>query len=183
MARSLEVPWRWGILGERRFRTPISSREVAKGHPGGHTAGGLSECCGSAIENPPLRSAPPVSLTLDVLPRAITEVGGADDEDLEALRSGLVASPRTGRDTHRVPFLEFEDLVVELDPSASAHDHVHLLLLLVRVAVRKTVIGRDALIAESGTLELECLGCEAELQVRRAVEVGPHILHVLLEIP
>ena len=29
-------------------------------------------------------------------------------------------------------------------------DHVHLLLLLVRVAVRKTIAGRDALVAQAG---------------------------------
>jgi len=52
-----------------------------------------------------------------------------------------------------------------------------------RVAVREAIVGRDALIAEAGLLELERLGCEAELQVRRAVEVGPEIVEVLLEVP
>ena len=127
--------------------------------------------------------SPPVALALDVFARSLAEIGRADDEDLEALRPGLVASPRTGRDAHRVPFLELDDLVVELHPPAPAQDHVHLLLLLVRVAVRKAIAGRDALVAQAGLLELERLGRQAELQVRRAVEPGPDVLQVLLEVP
>src|SRR3954447_21086633 len=127
--------------------------------------------------------SPPVALALDVFARSLAEIGRADDEDLEAPRPGLIASPRTGRDAHRVPLLELDDLVIELHPSAPAHDHVHLLLLPVRVAVRKAIAGRDALIAETGLLELERLGRQAELQVRRAVEVGPDVLQILDEIP
>src|SRR5881227_2926693 len=126
---------------------------------------------------------PPVALAIDVFARSLAEIGRADDEDLKALRPGLVASPRTRRDAHRVPFLELDDLVVELHPAAPAHDHVHLLLLLVRVSVRKPIAGRDALVAQAGSLELERLGRQAELQVRRAVEIGPEILQVLLEVP
>jgi hypothetical protein len=51
------------------------------------------------------------------------------------------------------------------------------------VAVRKAIVGWNALIAKAGLLELERLGRQAELQVRRAVEVGPDILQVLLEVP
>src|SRR5205814_7563058 len=93
--------------------------------------------------------SPPVALAIDVLARSLAEIGRADDEDLEALRPGLVASPRTGRDAHRVPFPEVDDLVVNLHPPAPAQDHVHLLLLLVRVAVRKAIARRDALIAQA----------------------------------
>src|SRR5436190_14423192 len=127
--------------------------------------------------------SPPVALAIDVFARSLAEIGRADDEDLEALRPGLVASPRTGRDAHRVPFLELDDLVVDLHPAAPAQDHIHLLLLLVRVAVRKAIAGRDVLVAQAGFLELERLGRHAELQVRRAVELGPEVLQVLLEIP
>src|ERR671924_2307474 len=127
--------------------------------------------------------SPPVALALDVFARGLAEIGRADDEDLEALRPGLIASPRTGRDAYRVPLLELDDLVVELHPPAPAHDHVHLLLLLVRVAVREAVAGRDALVAQPGFLELERLGRQAELQIRRAVEPGPDVLQVLLEVP
>src|ERR1700687_3061027 len=127
--------------------------------------------------------SPPVALAIDVVARSLAEIGRADDEDLEALRPGLVASPRTGRDAHRVPFLELDDLVVDLHPAAPAQDHVHLLLLLVRVAVRKAIAGRDALVAKAGFLELERLGRQAELQVRRAVNPGPEFLQVLLEVP
>src|SRR5881397_2297732 len=116
--------------------------------------------------------SPPVALALDVFTRSLAEIGSADDDDIEALRSGLVASPRTGRDAHRVPLLELDDLVVELHPPTPAQDHVHLLLRLVRVAVRKAITGRDALVAQAGLLELERLGRQAELQVRRAVEPG-----------
>src|SRR5438132_11172813 len=114
--------------------------------------------------------SPPVALALDVFARSLAEIGRADDEDLEALRPGLVAAPRTGRDAHRVPLLELDDLVVELHPPAPAEDHVDLLLLPVRVAVRKAITGRDPLIAQAGLLELEHPGRQAELQVRRAVE-------------
>src|SRR6059036_1346074 len=103
-------------------------------------------------------------------------------EDLEALRPGLVASPRTGWDAHRVPFREFDDLVVDFHPPAPAQDHVHLLLLRVRVAVRKAIAGRDALVAQAGFLELERLGRRAELQVRRAVEPRAEVLQILLDV-
>src|ERR1700710_1454610 len=127
--------------------------------------------------------SPPVALASDVLARSLAEIGRADDEDLEALRPGLVASPRTGWDAHRVPFLELDDLVVDLHPAAPAQDHVHLLLLLVRVAVRKAIDGRDELVTQAGLLELERPGRQAELQARRAVEPGPDVLEVILEVP
>src|SRR5687767_8099167 len=135
---------------------------------------------------PPVASAlvsPPVALALDVFAGSLAEIGRADDDDLEALRPGLVASPRAGRDAHRVPRLELDDLVVELHPPAPAQDHVHLLLRLVRVAVRKAIAGRDPLVAQAGALELERSRRQAELEVRRAVEPGSDVLHVLLEVP
>src|SRR5438067_13803540 len=125
---------------------------------------------------------PPVALTIDVFARILAEVGRADDEDLEALWAGLVASPRAGWDPHRVPFFELDDLVVDLHPPAPAQDHVHLLLLHVRVAVRKAIAGRDALVAQGGFLERECLGRRAELQVRRAVEPRADVLQILLDV-
>src|SRR3979411_2659841 len=97
--------------------------------------------------------SPPVALAIDVFAPSLAEIRRADDEDLEALWPGLVAAPRTGRDAHRVPFLELDDLVVDLHPPAPAHDDVDLLLRLVRVAVRKAVAGRDALVAQTGLLE------------------------------
>src|SRR3954464_14254926 len=127
--------------------------------------------------------SPPVALSLDVFTRSLAEIGSANDDDLEALGPGFIASPRTGRDAHRVPLPELDDLVVELHPPAPAHDDVHLLLFLVRVAVRKSIAGRDALVAQAGLLEFERLGRQAELQVRRAVESGPDVLQVLLEVP
>src|SRR3954454_8049428 len=127
--------------------------------------------------------SPPVALALDVLARSLAEIRRADDDDLESLRPGLIASPRTGRDAHRVPLLELDDLVVELHPAASAEDHVHLLLLPVRVAVGKAIAGRDALVAQAGPLELERLRRQAELEVRRAVEPGSDVLQVVLEVP
>ena len=39
--------------------------------------------------------SPPVALALDVFAPSLAEIGRADDEDLEALRPGLVASPRS----------------------------------------------------------------------------------------
>src|SRR5438309_11659378 len=127
--------------------------------------------------------SPPVSLTVHVFPRVLAEVGRAEDEDLEALRPGLVPSPCTGRNAHDVPLLDLDDLVVELHPSAPAHDDEHLLLLLVRVAIRKPVVGRDPLIAQAGLFELERVTRDAELEVRRAVEVGPDVHQILSEVP
>src|SRR4030095_8126256 len=106
----------------------------------------------------PTRVSPPVAPPVDVPARILSEIGRADDEELQSLRPGLVASPRTGRDAHRVPFLELHDLVVDLHPPAPAYDHVHLLLLLVRVAVRKAIAGRDALVAQAGSLAGERTG-------------------------
>src|SRR3954464_15317530 len=127
--------------------------------------------------------SPPVALSLDVFTASLAEIGSANDDNLEALGPGLVASPRTGRDAHGVPLLEVDDLVVELHPPAPAQDHVHLLLRLVRVAVRKAIARRDALVAQAGLLELERLGRQAELQVRRAVEPRADVLQILLEVP
>src|SRR6185312_2785271 len=127
--------------------------------------------------------SPPVAPALHVVARRLTEVGRADDEDLETLGTGLVASPRTGRDAHRVPLRELDDLLVDLHPPAPAQHHVHLLLLPVGVTVREAVAGRDALIREAGLLELERLRRHPELQVRGAVEVGPDVLEVLPEVP
>src|SRR6478736_1715748 len=127
--------------------------------------------------------SPPVSLTLHVLPRVLAEAGRAEDENLEALRPGLVPSPCTGRNAHHVPLLDLDDLVIELHPPVPAHDHEDLLLLLVRVAVREAVIGRDVLIAQARLFELERLTRETELQVRRAVEVGPDVRQILSEVP
>src|SRR5205823_5605985 len=124
----------------------------------------------------PALVSPPVALALDVFARSLAEVGRADDDDLEALRPGLVASPRAGWDAHRVPLLEFDDLVVELHPPAPSQYHVHLLLLPMRVAVRKATAGRDTLVAQAGSLELERLGRQAELKVRCAVEPGSDVL-------
>src|SRR2546423_14626776 len=127
--------------------------------------------------------SPPVALAIDVFARSLAEIGRADDEHLEALRPSLVASPRAGRNAHRVPFLELDNLVVELHPPAPAQNHVHLLLLLVRVAVRKAIAGRDALVAQARFLELECVGRQAEFQVRRAVEPRADVLQILLDVP
>src|SRR5438874_3453589 len=133
------------------------------------------------VRTTPLVS-PPVALAIDVFARILAEVRRADDEDLEALWPGLVASPRAGRDAYRVPFLELDDLVVDFHPPAPAQDHVHLLLLHVRVAVREAIAGRDALVAQGGFLELQRLGRRAELQVRCAVEPRADVLQILLDV-
>src|SRR5258707_12572157 len=49
----------------------------------------------SNVQTTPLVS-PPVALAIDVSARILAQVGRADDEDLEALWPGLVASPRAG---------------------------------------------------------------------------------------
>src|SRR5205823_8124162 len=80
-------------------------------------------------------------------------------------------------------FLELDELVVDFHPPAPAQDHVHVLLRLVRMAVRKAIAGRDALVAQGGFLELECLGRRAELQVRSAVEPRADVLQILFDVP
>src|SRR6266516_1041764 len=182
--------WATAVRSERRPGMTYVGIDWASGRAAWCAMGGAgaieSEVLIPADEDGLARLAlvsPPVALALDVFARSLAEIGRADDEDLEALRPGLVASPRTGRDAHRVPFLELADLVVDLHPPAPAQDHVHLLLLLVRVAVRKAIAGRDTLVAQAGVLELERLGGQAELQVWRAVEPGPEVLQVLLEVP
>src|SRR5437763_7918295 len=83
----------------------------------------------------PALVGPPVALALDVFARSVAEVGRADDDDLEAPRPGLVASPRTRRDAHRVPLIALDDPVGELHPPARAQDRAHPLLLPGRAAV------------------------------------------------
>jgi hypothetical protein len=51
------------------------------------------------------------------------------------------------------------------------------------VAVREAIAGRDALVAQGGFLEVERLGRRTELQIRRAVEPGPDVLQILLDVP
>src|SRR3954467_6937653 len=101
---------------------------------------------------------PPGALALDILAPGVAQARRADDEDLEAVRAGLVATPRAGRDAHGVPLDQLDDLVVELHPPAAAHDHVDLLLRGVRVAVGKAVARRDPLVAQAGVLERERVG-------------------------
>jgi len=98
-------------------------------------------------------------------------------------RPGLVASPGTGREPAPRPTARARRFVVELHTTAPAQDHVHLLLLRVRVAVRKAIAGRNGLVAQAGLLELERLGRRAELEVRRAVELGADVLQILLDVP
>src|SRR3954453_20059401 len=128
-------------------------------------------------------SAPPVALTLNVVARVLAEIGRAEDQDLEPLWPCFVAAPRAGRDAHHVPLLYLGDLVVELHPPAPAHDHVDLLLLPVRVAVRESIAGRDALVAQAGLFERERIGRQAELEIRRAVLVRPDIRQICLQVP
>src|SRR6185312_9842776 len=65
---------------------------------------------------------------------------------------------------------------------AAAYDHIHLLLRLVRVAVRKAIAGRDTLVAQGRSLQLQRLGRRAELQVWRAVEPRADVLEILLDV-
>src|SRR3954452_23975658 len=194
------------ISGRRKTKAgsgrPRSRRSVRVSKPGRPREAATPSCGGAARRGVPRAGAadihdglsgssllrrrlvsPPVAPAVDVLARILAEIGRADDEDLEALRPGLVAAPRAGWDAHRVPFLELDDLVVDFHPPAPAHDHVDLLLLHVRVAVRKAIAGRDALVAQRGLLELERLGRRAELQIRSAVEPRADVLQILLDVP
>src|SRR5205823_12566972 len=102
---------------------------------------------------PSALTSPPAALSLDVSTRILAEIGRSDHDELEALRAGFVASPRAGRDAYHVPLLELDHLIVKLHPPAPAYGHVHFFLLLVRMAVRKAVAGRDALVAQAGLLK------------------------------
>src|SRR5262249_53468938 len=57
-----------------------------------------------------------------------------------------------------------------------------LFLLLVRVAVREPIPGWDALIAQSGLLELEWPGRGAKLQIGCAVELRPDVLEIPFQV-
>src|SRR5581483_2707696 len=126
--------------------------------------------------------SPPAAPAVDVGPWILAEVRRADDEELEPLGPGLIASPHTGRDADGVPFLELDDLVVDLHPPAPAHHDVHLLLRLVGVAVREAIARRDALVAQRGVLELERLRRGAELEVRRTVELRAEVFQILPDV-
>src|SRR3954468_4365570 len=127
-------------------------------------------------------AGPPVALAVDISAGVRTEIRRADDEELEALRPGLVASPRPRRNAHRIPLRELDDLLVDLHPPAAAHHHVDLLLGRVRVAVRKAIAGRDALVAQGRFLQPERQGRGAELEIGRAVEPRADVLDVLLDV-
>src|SRR5262249_12708292 len=60
----------------------------------------------------PLLLRPPAAPPVDVSAWIVAEIGRADHEQLEAVRPGLVASPRTGRDANRIPLPQLDDLVV-----------------------------------------------------------------------
>jgi len=126
---------------------------------------------------------PPVALAANVFANILAEIGRADDDDLEALRAGFIASPRASCDSHRVPLFDLDDLVVDLYPPAAAHDQVDLFLALVCMPEGEAIPGRDTLIGQGRLLELERLGGCPELQVWRAVEHRADVLKILLEIP
>src|SRR6476646_3916314 len=121
-------------------------------------------------------AGPPVAPALDGVAWIVTEVRGADHQQLQTLGACLVAAPRSRRHAHRVPLAQLDDLVVDLHAPAAADDDVHLLLRPVRMAVGEAIAGRDALMGEAGLLELERLRGRAELQVGRPVE---HLADVL----
>jgi len=127
------------------------------------------------LRGPPMTwsVSPPVALTLHIAARILAEIGRTDDEDLEALRPSLVASPRTGRDAHHVPLLDLDDLVVELHPPAPEHDHVDLLLLLVRVAVREAIAGRDALTSSRSSVRFFSVNGTAAILLFGLRPAGP----------
>jgi hypothetical protein len=79
--------------------------------------------------------------------------------------------------------LQSSDATTDVIPPDPAHDHIHLLLRPVRVAVRKAIAGRDALVAQRAFLELERLGRCAELEVRSAVELSAEVLQIVLDVP
>src|ERR671931_317649 len=84
---------------DARSRVDIRTDDVPDGINAADHAGGLSSSAGQSRRS---LVGPPVALALDVFAPSLAEIGRADNEDLEAVRPGLVASPRTGRDAHRV---------------------------------------------------------------------------------
>jgi hypothetical protein len=136
-ASSLSNERLWALEDCRQLTRALEHELLAAGEESKGASWARDYACW--VRTTPLVS-PPVALTIDVFARILAELGRADDEDLEALRPGPVASPRAGRNAHRVPLLELDGLVVELHPPAPAHDDVHLLLLQVRVTVRKALM-------------------------------------------
>ena len=64
-----------------------------------------------------------------------------------SVRAGKARSPR--RDAYRVPFLEVDDLVVNLHAAMATCDEVDFFLGLVHVTVWKAIAGRDALVGQA----------------------------------
>ena len=85
--------------GAAQMATP---KTIAAASPAAFKPPRTTRSCQIAGSGVPLVT-PPVAPALDVFARILAEIGRADDEDLEAVRPGLVASPRTGRDADRVP--------------------------------------------------------------------------------
>src|SRR6185437_6437541 len=112
--------------------------------------------------------APPALLDLRV-PRA--GVWRTDRDQLDAFGAGLEPTRRLLRDAYRIPLLQLDDLVLELDPHAPVDDEVDLLLGLVPVAERNPEVRRQSLVADPGVLELERHACHPGLEVGSEAEV------------
>src|SRR5262245_39325139 len=133
---------------------------------------------GSPCFRPSLRLPP----TLDRL--GVARPGGrrANQEQLRAVRTGFEIPGRLRRHPHRVPRLELDHLVLELEPRAAREQHVDLFLPFVRVTERHAEVGRHPQEAERRPLGVERPGGNAVLQVGRHAVFPRRVLHVPSEI-
>src|SRR6266545_1403138 len=123
--------------------------------------------------------SPPARAHLRV---ARPRVRGAEQDDLCALGPALEVAHRLLRDTHSVPRLQVEDVIVELQARAPIDDDVDLLLLVVRMPERNTKVRLEPEKADAGVLQLERDTCRAIFHVRRHVELRSLVLDVFFEV-
>src|SRR6266545_16954 len=123
--------------------------------------------------------SPPARAHLRV---ARPRVRRAEQDDLCAVGPALEVAHRLLRDTHSVPRLQVEDLVVELQARAPVDDDVDLLLLVVRMSERNAKVRLEPEKADAGVLQLERHARRAVFHVRRHVELRRLILDIFLHV-
>src|SRR5712691_7934385 len=123
--------------------------------------------------------SPPARVHLRV---ARPRVRGAEQDDLCALGPALEVAHRLLRDTHRVPWVQLEDLVVELQACAPVDDDVDLLLFVVRMSERNAKVRLEPEKADARVLQLERDSRCAVFHVRRHVELQRLVLDLFFQV-
>ena len=151
-------PWGSRSLGHMHWPIRCARPATEPGAPGspdqGVVSGRRAVHCGqksgscSASPKPTLGARPPAPRRRRARPRARARV--------------------CGRDAHRVPGREVDDLVVELDARRALDDDVDLFLLLVAVPERDPEVGREREQRQALVVELEAPRGRSATRVLRA---------------